>query len=552
MSNENKYEDISELTLSLLKDKKKCYKINKCFIYQPIKRNIIYYGIDSNNKLICYLNSKNNIKNNKCGINKYFLKSDIYQKSKNHNFKIYQTLYLLSPSEKCPNKHPRTVWFYNNNKYSKKTIPKNFKIEKYEITNEEYVVSMGLKRNWACFLGSSRIILDNNNITQNKLLKNVNFYDDKNLYNENYIVQLINSFNKYTHYTNYHFIKNYNDKDELHRCYNRMKKLFPKDFNFMQETYILPDDKEIIEKKFKDYKISKNNLWLIKPADGMIGNGIKILTNFSDLYDRGVVTKYIHNPLLLNGKKFDLRLYVLITSFLPLKIYLNKEGLVRITTKYFTLDKNNYNNSFIHLTNTGVNKKNKNYIFSKNFTDENSNKWSLATLKNYLKRNGINYKKIFYKIKDIIIKSLLSSEYIFTKESREKYYGKKVSTIIGYDILIDENLKPWLLEMNCICPDLSPHDIVDEVIKPEVIKNYLNIIGIVPFSHKSNKPLDDVYEYKDKIEEIVDDSLCEFERSDGDLERIFPLKDNVDYYKQFFESPGKENELLWEKLKDFD
>ena len=106
--------------------------------------------------------------------------------------------------------------------------------------------------------------------------------------------------------------------------------------------------------------------------------------------------------------------------------------------------------------------------------------------------------------------------------------------------------------MNCICPDLLPHDIVDEVIKPEVIKNYLNIIGIVPFSHKNNKPLDDVYEYKDKIEEIVDDSLCEFERSDGDLERIFPLKDNVDYYKQFFESPGKENELLWEKLKDFD
>ena len=120
MSNENKYEDISELTLSLLKDKNNYYKFNKCFIYKDINNNIIYYGIDSNNKLICYLNSKNNIKNNECGINKYFLKSDIYQKSKNHNFKIYQTLYLLSPSEKCPNKHPRTVWFYNNNKYSKK------------------------------------------------------------------------------------------------------------------------------------------------------------------------------------------------------------------------------------------------------------------------------------------------------------------------------------------------------------------------------------------------------------------------------------------------
>jgi len=390
-----------------------------------------------------------------------------------------------------------------------------------------------------------------NNIFPIKDYSKINIYQTWNDFNKSKILELTDKFYPYIHYNNFHFTSKLNYKDELHRCYNRMKKLFPKDFNFMQETYILPDDKEIIEKKFKDYKISKNNLWLIKPGVGSLGNGIKILTNFSDLYDRGVITKYIHNPLLLNGKKFDLRLYVLITSFLPLKIYLNKEGLVRITTKYYTLDENNYNNSFIHLTNTGVNQKNKNYIFSKNVTDENSNKWSLATLKNYLKRNGINYKKIFYKIKDIIIKSLLSSEYIFTKESRKKYFGKKVSTIIGYDILIDENLKPCLLEMNCICPDLLPHDIVDEVIKPEVIKNYLNIIGLVPFSHKSNKPLDDVYEYKDKIEEVVDDSLCEFERADGSFERIFPLKDNVYYYKKVFESPGKENELLWEKLKDF-
>ena len=106
--------------------------------------------------------------------------------------------------------------------------------------------------------------------------------------------------------------------------------------------------------------------------------------------------------------------------------------------------------------------------------------------------------------------------------------------------------------MICKCPDLGYHDSVDAAIKTEFIVNYLNILGLFPFSHKTGKPLDDIYVYKDKIEEVVDNSLCEFERADGDLERIFPLKDNVDYYKQFFESPGKENELLWEKLKDFD
>jgi hypothetical protein len=67
-----------------------------------------------------------------------------------------------------------------------------------------------------------------------------------------------------------------------------------------------------------------------------------------------VVSEYVSNPLLINGLKFDLRIYVAITSLHPLKIYMYKEGLVRLAThKYKNSSKGN---RYMHLTNYSVNK----------------------------------------------------------------------------------------------------------------------------------------------------------------------------------------------------
>ena len=42
-----------------------------------------------------------------------------------------------------------------------------------------------------------------------------------------------------------------------------------------------------------------------------------------------VISKYIDNPLLIGGKKFDLRIYVLVTSYRPIKAYLYDQGFGR-------------------------------------------------------------------------------------------------------------------------------------------------------------------------------------------------------------------------------
>ena len=65
--------------------------------------------------------------------------------------------------------------------------------------------------------------------------------------------------------------------------------------------------------------------------------------------------QYIHNPLLIDEYKWDLRIYVAVTSINPLRIYVYEEGLVRFASeKYDTKD---LKNVFSHLTNYSINKK---------------------------------------------------------------------------------------------------------------------------------------------------------------------------------------------------
>ena len=114
--------------------------------------------------------------------------------------------------------------------------------------------------------------------------------------------------------------------------------------------------------------------WIVKPSSSSQGKGIFITNNFADIVANrdpqggtSVASHYISNPLLIDQLKFDLRVYVALTSVYPLKIYVYDEGLVRFaTTKYrppevsdphYAL--NTREAKFTHLTNYSLNKFNK-------------------------------------------------------------------------------------------------------------------------------------------------------------------------------------------------
>jgi hypothetical protein len=127
------------------------------------------------------------------------------------------------------------------------------------------------------------------------------------------------------------------------------------------------------------------------------------------------VSEYIGNPLLFDGYKFDLRIYVAITCMNPLKLYIYEEGLTRFaTSKYNNSNIGNHKQSkYTHLTNYSLNKNNPNFVANTDSSADNvGSKWSITALRKALKEAGIDDAAIWKKIDDIIIKTILSAESI--------------------------------------------------------------------------------------------------------------------------------------------
>uniref|UniRef100_A0A1I7XMS3 Tubulin--tyrosine ligase-like protein 5 n=1 Tax=Heterorhabditis bacteriophora TaxID=37862 RepID=A0A1I7XMS3_HETBA len=274
-------------------------------------------------------------------------------------------------------------------------------------------------------------------------------------------------------------------------------------FTQIPEFYVTPRDFLRLETALKEECEGNPVTYIVKPVSASRGQGIFFASKIEEIPQDGtlLVSHYIERPFLVNGHKFDLRIYVAVTSFYPLVVYVYSEGLTR-------------NES----------------MSSEDF----GHKWTLGALLRHLEKKGIDSKLLMIRLEDIIIKSLLSVQSMVSATS--KIYLQHLGTnfeLFGFDILVDEQLKPWLLEVN-LSPNYESELEKDVTLKGERHRNYarrpLGIKrGLLPRSTGGEQ----------RVRAILRRVRAEYTRK-GDFVRIFPRKGSYLMYRNIMDKIGTE------------
>lgn len=294
-------------------------------------------------------------------------------------------------------------------------------------------------------------------------------------------------------------------------------------FDFLPKTYVLPEEHLQLQKRLR----KADERWILKPNSSSRGRGIFIIRDLLDVsaaaLERCVVCRYIDNPLLINGFKFDLRIYVAVTSFFPLRVWIYEEGLARFATEYYRDD--GYKNPFIHLTNYSINKKSKKFSLRNPDGEDDDvqeavgSKWRLSVFRRFLRDSGIDDAEVFSRIESCVAHALVSVEACCAPATQDwaKYRGSCFE-LFGFDVLLDDKLKPWVLEVN-LSPSLSVESTLDFSVKSRLLSDLLNLVGCEVFDRRNPRetsppPFQDTYSASD-VDQMVEETKGELARSGG-------------------------------------
>lgn len=267
-------------------------------------------------------------------------------------------------------------------------------------------------------------------------------------------------------------------KDKLWKNFLRLQTKFGKEeFGFIPKTFVLPGDMKALKATFDKEGVKKK--WIVKPPASARGTGIQVVHKWPQVpTDTAVVVqRYISRPYLINDTKFDMRIYVLVTSFHPLRIYLYQDGLVRFASVQYNNASTSLADRYMHLTNYSVNKSSSSYTHNADAGQCQGHKWTLKSLWGYLKAQDVDTSALWSRVADLVIKTIISGEHDIVVRTRKNVRSRySCHELFGFDVIIDERLRPWLLEVN-ISPSLHSASPLDHSVKGPLIADLLNMVA---------------------------------------------------------------------------
>jgi hypothetical protein len=274
----------------------------------------------------------------------------------------------------------------------------------------------------------------------------------------------------------------------------RMKLQHPSQYAAFPSTYQIPFQfsefqREHIRLSAKCAPVT----WIVKPRNGCCGNGIKLIQNSFDIVGQtqpAIIQRYI-SPYLIDGYKFDFRIYLFIATLQPFTCYVYNEGLARFCThKYCPPTRETLDDQFCHLTNTAVNVTN----------NERSNpilELASAVISRMAGKDP-RAGTLWLRIKRVALLAILAQQQNIirhiglasTDPGFESDGGPNPALpgpilddmarffhILGIDILINDRCEPCVLELNDR-PSMSVTYEIEQVLKRQLVRDALNLVTV--------------------------------------------------------------------------
>ncbi|QOR39795.1 amylase [Billgrantia diversa] len=299
--------------------------------------------------------------------------------------------------------------------------------------------------------------------------------------------------------------------------------------DFFPRAYVMPHDYHALQQAARDNPAQR---WILKPTNASKGKGVRVLQDVGEapLAADWLVQEYLDHPHTIRGHKYVLRLYVLIASLAPLRVYLYRQGFAKLASEPW--DPDDADNPYSQLTNPDINALNTSAEVPVEFID-------FDRYRAWLREQGHDDTALFARIEDLI--SLTAIAAVDAMRSRTAAVGadpRGCYELLGLDCLIDDTLKPWILECNlspslgtCAAPESG--GLIEEQIKGDLVRDLIALTGLAD---------DEADESSDPLAE------AEAERARaGGFRRLLPAADPLRYLP-YFSLPSEQDLALADGL----